>query len=56
MNAPGEIWVVIDADGEPCFSATWPEACHEHINDAIAEFEVEEAAVWVVRRYVLAVT
>lgn len=31
------------------FAAVWEEAAHEHINDAIAEDEIEEAASWVVR-------
>lgn len=42
-------WVVIDEDGEPCYCASWPEACHEHINDAINEHDLKEAAKWLVR-------
>jgi len=56
ITAPAEIYAVIDTTGEPIFAATWPEACHEHINDAITEFEIEGAATWIVRRYVLAPT
>ena len=56
IEAPTEIYAVIDEHGQPIYSATWPEACHEHINGAIIEFESEEAATWVVRRYVLAST
>lgn len=52
---PSEIWAVIDDMGQPCHSATWPETCHEHINDAIAD-GIGEASTWVVRRYTLAAT
>jgi len=46
------LWVVIDEDGEPCHSASWPQACHEHINDAINDHGLMEAAQWKVREYV----
>lgn len=45
-----EIWLVLDADGWPIYCAGWPNACHEHINDAINEHELDEAAQWKVRR------
>ena len=48
---PAEIWVVIGEYDQPVFSATWPDACHEHINDAIMNGDLD-AAKWVVRRYV----
>jgi hypothetical protein len=31
------------------FAAAWQEAAHEHINDAIADHGIEDAAAWVVR-------
>ena len=46
-------WVVcsINKDGSPSleYAAAWKEAAHEHINDAITEHEIEDAASWVVR-------
>lgn len=47
-------WVVIDEDGDPCYSAAWPGACHEHINDAINVHKLDEAAKWVVREAIVA--
>lgn len=49
---PERIWVVIGEGAQPEYTAGWPEACHEHINDAIRE-DITEAARWVVREYVL---
>jgi hypothetical protein len=46
------IWIVVGEGGQPEYCAGWPEACHEHINDAI-EQDITEAARWVVREYVL---
>jgi len=43
------IWIVIDENGYPIYCAGWPEACHEHINDAINNFQIEEAEKWKVR-------
>lgn len=43
------LWVVIDEDGYPIFCAGWPEACHEHINDAVNYYQIEGAEKWVVR-------
>lgn len=48
--APESIWIVLDEDGAPEFSALWPEACHEHINEAIGE-DVDGAEKWIVREY-----
>ena len=46
-------WLVcsINKDGSPSleYAAAWKEAAHEHINDAITEHEIEDAASWVVR-------
>jgi hypothetical protein len=44
------VWVVLDETGEPIHCASWPEACHEHINDAINEHQIEGAEKWVVRK------
>jgi hypothetical protein len=49
-DAP-EIWVVLDETGVPIFCASWSEACHEHINDAINEHSITEAKAWKVRHY-----
>lgn len=47
---PERIWVVLGESGEPDYCASYPEACHEHINDAI-EQGITEAARWVVREF-----
>jgi len=39
-------YLVLDESGEPIHCASWPEACHEHINDAINEYALVEAAKW----------
>ena len=44
------IWIVLDENGYPIYCAGWPEACHEHINDAINSFRVEDAEKWIVRQ------
>lgn len=44
------LWVVLDEDGYPIFCAGWPESCHEHINEAINDFDIDGAAKWKVRR------
>jgi len=43
-----EIWVCLDKDGYPVFTAGWKEACHEHINDAV--LHDKSAGKWVVRQ------
>jgi hypothetical protein len=53
-DPPPALWVVIDDQGLPGFSAPWPEACHEHINDALQDQNHAEAAEWRVRLYFLA--
>lgn len=45
-----EIWLVLDETGEPIHCASWPSACHEHINDAINEHQIEGAEKWTVRQ------
>ena len=45
-----EIWLVLDEEGWPIYCAGWPEACHEHINDAINEHDIDGAGKWTVRR------
>ena len=42
-------FVVIDETGAPEYTALWPEFCHEHINNAINEYEIEGASKWKVR-------
>ena len=49
MSNQKPVWVVYDVDGDPVYVASWPEACHEHINDAITEHGLTEASKWVVR-------
>lgn len=47
-----KIYVVLtEPDGFPIYCASYPSACHEHINDAI-DMELEEAKNWVVRVFV----
>ena len=43
-----EIWVCLDKDGYPVFTAGWKEVCHEHINDAV--LHDKSAGKWVVRQ------
>lgn len=43
------VWLVIDEAGHPIHCASYAEACHEHINDAINDFHVEGAEKWKVR-------
>lgn len=54
LAAPTEIWCVVDDLGNICHSASWPQAAHDHINEALQEHGLDEAATWVVRSYVLA--
>ena len=51
QSAPAEpvAWCVFDEDNQPAYVAGWREACHEHINDALQEHDIAEAAKWVVR-------
>ena len=46
-------WLVCSVNKDKSLSlehaAPWKEAAHEHINDAINEYGVEDAASWVVR-------
>lgn len=53
-NPEQEIWLVLDGKGGPIFCAGWPQACHEHINNAINEHGIEGAEKWTVRRAELA--
>lgn len=39
-------WLVIDSTGQPMHAAGWEAAAHEHINDAISEYDLHEAAEW----------
>jgi hypothetical protein len=49
--APSEpvAWIVFDEKGLPHHVAGWRESAQEHINDAINEFDLEEARQWVAR-------
>lgn len=46
-------WLVCSVNHDGSLSlehgAPWREAAHEHINDAINEYGIEEAAQWIVR-------
>lgn len=42
------VWIVLDEDSDPIYSASYAQACHDHINDAIAH-GIEHAGKWVVR-------
>ena len=55
MNAPAEIWVVLDEDGQFHFAEADRDTCHARINEAIMEGDTD-AAKLVVRRYVIAPT
>jgi hypothetical protein len=41
-------WIVFDEEGSPEIAYSFPEGCHDHINEAI-EMEIEGAEKWVVR-------
>lgn len=53
MDAEPVAWLVCSVNKDKSLSlehaAPWKEAAHEHINDAINEYGVEDAASWVVR-------
>lgn len=42
-------WLVFDEEGLPAYACAWREAAHDHINDALQEYGIEEAARWTVR-------
>lgn len=42
-------YVVLDENGFPDFCSAFKDTCHEHINDAINDFDVEGAPLWKVR-------
>lgn len=49
-----DFWAVVEPSGFVNYTAQYPEACHEHINDAIndaeaSDFEINEAVQWKVR-------
>ena len=46
-----KLYVVFDESGNPCFCASWRDACNEHINDAI-QMDLMEAAQWTIRVFV----
>lgn len=55
---PPVAWLVLSTNQDGSISveyvAEWPEAAHEHINDAISEHDDKEAASWVVRPVIYA--
>ncbi len=52
-DLPITIFVVLDEMGIPVFCAAYPQACSDHISDAIVEHEIHSAGLWVVREYTL---
>lgn len=42
-------WLVLDRNGYVMHAASWEQAAHDHINDAINEHDLKEAADWIVR-------
>ena len=46
-------WLVCSVNGDGSLmvehSTAWEQAAHDHINDAINEYDIEDAATWVVR-------
>ena len=51
-TSESRVWLVVDDKDNPEFCAGWPEACHEHINEALG-MDIEEAKTWHVREAVL---
>lgn len=46
-----ECYGVINSDNDVEYSASYPQACHDHINAALQQYEPDEDAKnWVVRR------
>lgn len=43
-----DFWVVVDPEAGPVYAAAWAGACHDHINEALAE-GIAHASDWVVR-------
>ena len=39
-------WLVMDGNGKPVHATAWREDAHEHINDALQEHDLQEAAKW----------
>ena len=52
-DLPIAVFVVLDEMGIPVFCAAYPQACRDHISDAIVEHEIHSAGLWVVREYTL---
>lgn len=51
MAESSEVFIVQDEVGLPIYCASYAQACHEHIDDAINEHGIEEARAWKVLRY-----
>jgi hypothetical protein len=52
-DLPNTVFVVLDEMGIPVFCAAYPQACNDHISDAIVEREIHSADLWIVREYTL---
>ena len=42
-------WIVLDEDRVPIMCAPAKQMCNDHINEAINDFDIAEAAKWVIR-------
>jgi len=49
MQAEPVAWIVFDEYGIPVHSTVHPKMAQDHINDALQEHDIQEAAKWVVR-------
>lgn len=52
-DLPRTVFVVLDENGIPVFCAAYPQACNDHISEAIVEYDIHAAGLWVVREYAL---
>lgn len=52
-DLPSTVFVVLNEMGIPVFCAAYPQACNDHISDALVEHEIHSAGLWVVREYTL---
>ncbi len=51
VGEKSDVWVVQDETGLPIYCASYPLACHEHITEAINEYEILDAKSWKVLHY-----
>ncbi|MGL4650619.1 MAG: hypothetical protein ACRC1H_14520 [Caldilineaceae bacterium] len=52
-DLPSTVFVVLDEMGIPVFCAAYPQACNDHISEAIVKHNIHSAGLWVVREYTL---